>query len=330
MIRKPAKTASVNRLRVFALVILCVGVLLVLLFCHDWLMRSEPLDLSGCTAIEVKFAPSALDYFAPRMAHRGMLIPGEKDYLESLETFTIRDTNQIEAFAHELALGIPKSGSRNKSFGRPFMSVTCYRNQKHLTSLKIYGRTVVTEDKDIFEYPVGRPNLEIIEPPETRRFKLRYACGRNMSRFYASIPFNYRKVSSYPESRRWCDAFVQYWQNQYKIRDGVRMRYHDDLWISETLTCPGADEHILNEPNSPNNFGSLSMECHYAMNPDCEPNSPPDTVLLFETEGGWNKHGGPELFTFDHHDPKGGCVLLNDGTVKFIRTKEELHQLRWK
>jgi predicted enzyme involved in methoxymalonyl-ACP biosynthesis len=30
------------------------------------------------------------------------------------------------------------------------------------------------------------------------------------------------------------------------------------------------------------------------------------------------------------HDPKGGCALLNDGTVKFIRTKEELQQLRWK
>ena len=27
---------------------------------------------------------------------------------------------------------------------------------------------------------------------------------------------------------------------------------------------------------------------------------------------------------------KGGCVLLNDGTVKFIRTKEELESLRWK
>ena len=58
--------------------------------------------------------------------------------------------------------------------------------------------------------------------------------------------------------------------------------------------------------------------------------SPPDTVLLFETKGGWNQNGGPELFTFDNHDPKGGCVLLNDATVKLIRTKEELQQLRWK
>jgi hypothetical protein len=66
------------------------------------------------------------------------------------------------------------------------------------------------------------------------------------------------------------------------------------------------------------------------MNRDCEPTSPGDTVLLFETTAGWNQHGGPELFTFDNHDPKGGCVLLNDGTVKFVRTKEELAQLRWK
>ena len=66
------------------------------------------------------------------------------------------------------------------------------------------------------------------------------------------------------------------------------------------------------------------------MNPNCKPDSPADMILLFETKDGWNQHGGPELFTFNNHDPKGGCVLLNDDTVKFIRTEEELHQLRWK
>jgi hypothetical protein len=67
----------------------------------------------------------------------------------------------------------------------------------------------------------------------------------------------------------------------------------------------------------------------YAMNPNCKPDSPADMVLLFEANSGWNKYGDPGLFTFDNHDPKGGCVLLNDGTVKFIRTDEELRQLRW-
>jgi hypothetical protein len=65
-----------------------------------------------------------------------------------------------------------------------------------------------------------------------------------------------------------------------------------------------------------------------------------------------------ELFTFNNHDSRGGCprfregetvpvytgILLNvenpalvslwlirrNGTVKFIRTEEELQQLRWK
>lgn len=66
------------------------------------------------------------------------------------------------------------------------------------------------------------------------------------------------------------------------------------------------------------------------MNPNYEPNSPGDTALLFETKASWNQHGGPELFTFDNHDSKGGCVRLNDGTVKFIHTHEELHALKWK
>ena len=48
-------------------------------------------------------------------------------------------------------------------------------------------------------------------------------------------------------------------------------------------------------------------------------------VLLWAS---WRK--GRELFAFDNHDPRGGCVLLNDGTVKFIRTEEELHALRWR
>ena len=65
------------------------------------------------------------------------------------------------------------------------------------------------------------------------------------------------------------------------------------------------------------------------MNPNCRPDSSGDAVLLFETKAGWNQHGGAELFAFDNHDPKGGCVLLNDGTVKFIRTEEELGALRW-
>jgi hypothetical protein len=53
-------------------------------------------------------------------------------------------------------------------------------------------------------------------------------------------------------------------------------------------------------------------------------------LLRFETKAGWNQQGGPEVFTFDNHDLKGGCVLLNDGTAKFVHSEEELHTLRCK
>ncbi|NIM06326.1 MAG: hypothetical protein GTN65_12090 [Armatimonadetes bacterium] len=106
---------------------------------------------------------------------------------------------------------------------------------------------------------------------------------------------------AYPGARKWCDAIVLAYSGFGK---GILVPF----------TCP----------NGPKG------KCHYAMNPECTYDSPADMVLLFETKVGWNRRAGPKLFTFDNHDPKGGLVLLNDGTVKFIRTEEELKQLRWK
>ena len=69
-------------------------------------------------------------------------------------------------------------------------------------------------------------------------------------------------------------------------------------------------------------------KCDFAMDPDCEPNSSPDVVLLFESKAGWNQHGGPELINFDNHKTK--CnILLNDWRVKHI-TPEEVNDLKWK
>jgi hypothetical protein len=69
--------------------------------------------------------------------------------------------------------------------------------------------------------------------------------------------------------------------------------------------------------------------CHYAMNPTCDANSPGDVVLLFETTGGWNQYGGPEILTTENHEGKGCNVLFKDGSVRFVKT-EELGMLRWK
>jgi len=323
---------------VFGLIALCVTVLLALPFCYRWILGFWPPDLSGCTRMDIRYYPSTLDYVAPGIGGQSLFSRAEKTYLESLETFTTKDEERIKAFALDLSLGSYNGRARSKPSYIPSVYVTCYRNEKHLLSFYVYVRTVITEHKRMFRYPIGLPNLEIIEPPEIRQFKLRSDCARNMGALRSTGLLWHRKVSSYPEPNKWCDAIVQFCRNQYNIRDGVKMRRFTEEWISKAFVCPSVRERVYeeisqsetNETNSPEQPIPL-LECHYAMNTNCEPNSPPDTVLLFETKAGWNQHGGPEeLFTFDNHDPKGGCVLLNDGTVKFIRTKEELQQLRWK
>jgi len=49
-------------------------------------------------------------------------------------------------------------------------------------------------------------------------------------------------------------------------------------------------------------------------------------LLLFESKGGWNQAGGPELLTTEHHDV---CnVLLVDGSVMTVGPNE-IGGLKW-
>lgn len=299
---------------------------------------TSPPDLSDCERIEIRYPRGALGYFIPSTALQNILSPEERKYIQSFKSFVVSDQERINAFARDMKLGTYRGYLLGVPFYAAPVHITCYRNNKQPMSFTVYGKTLVTEDKHMFEYPIGLPNLEIIEPMEMGSFKLRFHCAWNMQRLYTRGPIDPKDVSSYAEPDQWCDAIVRVLRDQYFIdKNGKKKRRYSEKEISRIFKCPSAHELVKakkpngepNEPNSPEKHVPL-LECHYAMNPNCKPNSPPDMVLIFETKAGWNQNGGPELFTFDNHDPKGGCVLLNNGTVKFIRTKEELHQLRWK
>jgi len=55
---------------------------------------------------------------------------------------------------------------------------------------------------------------------------------------------------------------------------------------------------------------------------------PPDLVLLFESKPGWNKAGGPEILTTEHHEGEGCNVLFADGRVEFIKA-DKISELKW-
>jgi len=194
--------------------------------------------------------------------------------------------------------------------------VACYHNDKPSMSFPIYNDYAIIDKEDRLIPFIGFPSLAMKIPHIINKISLRLQCVENLMKWYYRFRF-YNSPEAfgqkalpikdkiiYPTPTKWCDAILRVFQAQGYSEKGLKSEFK----------CPSAGED----------------KCHYAMNPNCEPNSPPDMVLLFETKAGWNQHGGPELFTFDNHEPRGGCVLLNDGTVKFIRTKEELQQLRWK
>ena len=64
------------------------------------------------------------------------------------------------------------------------------------------------------------------------------------------------------------------------------------------------------------------------MNPLADPSSAPDTVLLFECDGGWNQFGGPGLLTTKHHKDEGCYVSFVNREVKFVKPGE-IPSLKW-
>ena len=123
-------------------------------------------------------------------------------------------------------------------------------------------------------------------------------CKSNLKNLHSRfIDYSNRKNHRYPESDKWCDL--------------LNLKKNDYF----TTVCPNKYE--------------LGESCSYSMNPNCEPNSPRDVVLLFESKAGWNQSGGPELLNPHNHEGKGCSILFNDGHIEFINTKD-LKNLKWK
>jgi hypothetical protein len=283
---------------------------------YMWKVKSP--GLASYDKIEIQYKPSILGYFFPYESQQSLLSPDEMEYLKSDKSIVLNNKKDILTVAsyipHSRAdttvlVGLPV---RYRSHAK----VVCYSAGKPFLSFSICNENeIVIEGKYLISFE-GLPSLMKLTP-QIQAIDLRMRCAENLKnqwyrfRFYNMLEAlrqndpSIRNQILYPKPTHWCDDILRPYP-VFGIAEGC-------LYPKPHI-CPSAGEG----------------KNHYAMNLNCKPDSPSDMVLLFETKAGWNQHGGPELFTFDNHNPKGGCVLLNDGTVKFIRTPEELRQLRWK
>jgi len=162
--------------------------------------------------------------------------------------------------------------------------------------------------------------------PEMRSLVLRAECAANLVNIGLDLSYyhstfmkkwsntSFDVVRSYPDPNYWNDLLLAYYVK-------TKTAYPYQVNTEDDVTMQGIPAGFMCN----NNGEGL---CNYAMNPNCTPESPKNVVLLFEADSGWNQHGGPELMTFDHHQPRGCNVLFNDGTVRFI-TPEKAGVLNW-
>ncbi len=137
--------------------------------------------------------------------------------------------------------------------------------------------------------------IEYSSPYGEVRWYNRIICKYNMKKLGVEfMRYALDNNDLYPDPNRWCDII--------SLNTG---------FDKEIFRCP--DDKI--------------GPCSYAMNPDCNSFFTPNgVVLLFETTGGWNKSGGPELLRDNH---KGGSnILFNDSSVRWIDAKD-FNSLKW-
>lgn len=154
------------------------------------------------------------------------------------------------------------------------------------------------ENKRLLLIPIGLIVLAVIIKLSTETVHgppPEALCASNLTDLQRAMRFYTHANNKYPTANQWCDLL---------LKTGT---VNEDSFI-----CPTAEGR-----------------CHYAINPYCEPNSPSDLVLLFETKGGWNQFGGAEVLTTENHGGYGCHVLFNNGTLEFVMT-EKLGQLKWK
>jgi hypothetical protein len=137
-------------------------------------------------------------------------------------------------------------------------------------------------------------------------------CWSNLNQISMSLQIYANDYDNqYPEPNQWCDLLLKY----------SELKPESLVYPSLIIRCPYTGKIILYRPSP------KKGRCHFAMNPNCKINSPSDTVLLFETDEGWNKFGGPDLLTTKRNKEEGCYVLLNNKGPQFIPKRRKL---KWK
>ncbi|MHC4478287.1 MAG: hypothetical protein ACYTEL_21830 [Planctomycetota bacterium] len=160
-------------------------------------------------------------------------------------------------------------------------------------------------------------------------------CGTNLVRLNSALrQYAGDYDGRYPSANKWCDLLVEHANVPtvlFFCKSSGDDQYHvTDHPIDEAnLPADMVFQRDYNDYEGRLRFKYWIKRAHYGMNPNAEPNSPGDIVLLFETKAGWNQFGGPEMLSTENHFGDGCSMLFNNGRVKRVKAKD-IGKLKWK
>jgi len=115
----------------------------------------------------------------------------------------------------------------------------------------------------------------------------------------AVLMYSENNTNHLPSAANWCDAIKA------------------EVGSDRVFKCPAAAE---------------SNRCDYAFNAKLDgltmDDINPQTVMIFESDGGWNAHGGPELLAAHRHRKNVVLVAFVDGHTEVVQ-ESRLSSLRW-
>ncbi|MFZ1072224.1 MAG: DUF4190 domain-containing protein [Verrucomicrobiia bacterium] len=124
--------------------------------------------------------------------------------------------------------------------------------------------------------------------------------------------------------------------NEKQLALAVHMYSNDnkDQFPPAATWCDAIRSHVVSDKVFQCPAGDQSKRCNYAYNAKLDgmdrSKVNPNTVLIFETEGGWNDSGGPELMLNHARHGHGRIFVIafSDGHVEAV-TGARLDTLRW-
>jgi hypothetical protein len=233
--------ASLSGINPFGVVgTLCVTMVSLCPGCRAKPSDSKPPDLSACTRLRVHYGRGALDYFFPGYAQESVLSEEEREHVRSYDTWTVRDRQQIKAFAQLVSQGT--YDGKQSGITETEATITGYRGISHKVSFAVHYTSITTPSQTIFRYPAGLLSLASLHPPGLDPLLARAKCARNLTSLIYLGHVRDHDPRQNLDPNQWCDTIVQYFRDHYTIhgelgRDREERDFPDGV-IARMFACP--------------------------------------------------------------------------------------------